>query len=65
MKSRASGLAMQFMSAAASSTVRVIGPVTRPMYGGYTGTRPSEGLSAKMPQCVAGRRTEPPMSVPR
>ena len=26
--------------------------------------RPRLGLSAKMPQCVAGRRTEPPMSVP-
>ena len=27
--------------------------------------QPRLGLSAKMPQCVAGSRTEPPMSVPR
>src|SRR3954465_7166500 len=54
-----------FIINAASSTVRVIGPATRPIYGGWIGTRPSDGLSAKMPQCVAGSRTEPPMSVPR
>ena len=32
--------------------------------GGSIGTRPSEGFSVKMPHQLAGRRTEPPMSVP-
>src|SRR3954468_24854169 len=65
MKSRGSGRLSKFMRRAESRTVRVIGPVARPRYGGYTGTRPRLGLSAKMPQCVAGKRTEPPISVPR
>ena len=52
------------MRSAASRTERVIGPATRPRYGGYTGTRPWLGFNPKMPQCVAGRRTDPPMSVP-
>src|ERR1700694_3884094 len=63
MKSRGSGLDSTVVSKAASVTVRVIGPATRPMYGGRTGTRPSEGLSAKMPQCVAGGRSARLISV--
>ena len=36
----------------------------RPMYGGSIGIRPRLGFNANSPQWVAGRRTEPPMSVP-
>ena len=48
-----------------TETVRVIGPTTRPRNGGSTGTRPLLGFRVKMPFQAAGKRTEPPMSVPR
>ena len=64
MKSRTSGRDKTRSNSAESRTVRVIGPATRPRYGGFTGMRPKLGFNAKMPQCVAGKRTEPPMSVP-
>ena len=63
--SRSSGWASTPIISAASATVRVIGPATRPAYGGSIGIRPRLGLRVKMPHQPAGRRTEPPMSVPR
>ena len=65
MWSRASGLESSAISRQASATVRVIGPIARPKYGGSTGTRPRLGFSVKIPFQQAGSRTEPPMSVPR
>ncbi len=65
MWSRASGFDSSAISSAESATVRVIGPMARPKNGGSTGTRPRLGFSVKMPFQLAGRRTEPPMSVPR
>jgi len=62
--SRTSGRLSVAISSAASPTVRVIGPATRPAYGGWMGMRPRLGFSAKTPHQPAGRRTEPPMSVP-
>ena len=62
--SRSSGWASTPIISAASATVRVIGPATRPAYGGSIGIRPRLGLSVKTPHQPAGRRTEPPMSVP-
>ena len=41
-----------------------IGPATRPAYGGLMGTRPRLGLKPTTPHQPAGRRMEPPMSVP-
>jgi hypothetical protein len=35
------------------------------MYGGSMGTRPKLGFNVKMPHHEAGKRSEPPMSVPR
>ena len=58
------GLRETPISSAASATVRVIGPATLPAYGGSIGIRPRLGFSVKMPHQPAGRRTEPPMSVP-
>ena len=63
--SRGSGWLSTAIISAASSTVRVIGPATRPAYGGWIGIRPRLGFNVKMPHQPAGRRTEPPMSVPR
>src|SRR4051812_39612130 len=62
--SRQSGRARTSMSRAVSRTVRVIGPATRPWYGGYTGTRPRLGFSVTVDVQLAGSRTDPPMSVP-
>ncbi len=65
------------MSRAASSTVRVIGPMCSRVsqletpgyrssrHPGYAGTRPMEALNPTRPQCAAGMRTEPPPSLPR
>ena len=39
-------------------------PAARPVYGGSIGTRPRLGLSVNTPHQLAGRRSEPPMSVP-
>src|ERR1700732_3801957 len=65
MPSRRSGRDNTLIIKAASSTVRLIGPATRPTYGGSTGTRPRLGFSATRPHQPAGSRTEPPLSVPR
>ncbi len=57
-----------------SSARRVIGPIVSmnapasvSVAGNWPvlGTRPGEGLRAKMPLKNAGRRSEPPMSAPR
>ena len=48
MKSRASGRASTFIISAASATRRVIGPATRPMYGGWSGPRPRRGLVGRL-----------------
>src|SRR2546427_11742382 len=53
---------------AVSATVRAMGPVT--LHGshasgaGWTGTRPGEVRKPTTPQNAAGRRSEPPRSVP-
>ena len=47
-----------------SSTVRPIGPAERMVDGAVCGMRPWVGLSATSPQCPAGSRTDPAMSVP-
>src|SRR5215470_12021535 len=56
------------MTAAASRTVRVSGPVwdrcSQPGKPGACGTRPYDGLTPTRPQKAAGIRTEPPPSVP-
>ena len=62
--SRSSGCASTLISSAASATLRVIGPAQRPAYGGSIGIRPRLGFRVKMPHQPAGRRTDPPMSVP-
>ncbi len=62
--SRQSGLLSSAISSAASITVRVIGPATRPAYGGLIGMRPRLGFRPNTPHQPAGRRIEPPMSVP-
>ncbi len=64
MWSRPSGRDSTLISNAASATLRVIGPATRPIYGGSIGTRPRLGLSPNTPHQPAGSRIEPPMSVP-
>src|ERR1700716_2344038 len=64
MPSRRSGRDSTLIIKAASSTVRVIGPATRPTYGGSIGIRPKLGFSPTRPHQQAGSRTEPPMSVP-
>src|SRR4051812_49745641 len=64
MLSRASGFVSTCMNHAALSTSRDIGPAALPMYGGSIGIRPRLGLRVKMPHQPAGRRSEPPMSVP-
>jgi len=64
MLSRESGRVSTCMNHAASSTVRVIGPAARPMYGGSIGMRPRLGFKVKMPHQPAGSRNEPPISVP-
>ena len=64
MWSRASGCDSTPIISAVSVTVRVMGPAQRPMKGGSMGMRPRLGLSVAMPHQAAGRRTEPPMSVP-
>ena len=55
---------------AASSTVLAICPLTdSPKFGssnpGPQGTRPKVGFIPTSPQCAAGRRIEPPASVPK
>ncbi len=65
MWSRASGCDSTAMAIAASCAVRVIGPAARPMKGGSIGTRPRLGFSPTSPHHAAGRRIEPPISVPR
>src|SRR5260370_7332811 len=64
MWSRPSGRDSTLISNAASATLRVIGPATRPIYGGSIGTRPRLGLSPNTPHQPAGTRLDPPMSVP-
>src|SRR5690348_9022452 len=60
--------AMASRSAAASRTVRAIGPdgpsPSEPDTNGAGGTRPREGLIPKRPQHEAGIRIEPPPSLP-
>jgi hypothetical protein len=63
--SRASGRLSTASASAASATLRVIGPATRPGNGGWIGTRPRLGLKPTTPHHAAGSRIEPPMSVPR
>ena len=53
--SRSSGCASTPISSAASATLRVIGPATRPAYGGSIGIRPRLGFRVKMPH-QAGRQ---------
>jgi hypothetical protein len=65
MLSRQSGCDSTRIIKAASRTLRVIGPATRPAYGGLIGMRPRLGFRPNTPHHAAGRRTEPPMSVPR
>src|SRR3972149_5656824 len=66
--SRGSAPAMAASSRAASSTVRVMGPITSRVVERYIipprPTRPSVGLRPTAPQSAAGIRTEPPVSVP-
>ncbi|MNI66394.1 hypothetical protein D3C73_1219550 [compost metagenome] len=64
MWSRASGCDSTPIISALSVMVRVMGPAQRPMKGGSMGMRPRLGFSVAMPHQAAGRRTEPPMSVP-
>ena len=58
-KSRSSGRARMFIIAAASCTLRVIGPATRPMAGAASGTLPCVGLKPNTPQKAAGMRSDP------
>src|SRR5215475_13438819 len=66
--SRASGPAMTESITAASRTVRVMGPLWDRAFqrsaDGHIGTRPSEGLSPKMPQRADGMRMDPAPSEP-
>ena len=62
--SRQSGRLSVAIISAASATVRVIGPATRPAKAGLIGIRPRLGFKVKMPHQAAGNRSEPPMSVP-
>src|SRR5262245_53012825 len=67
-ESPGSGPAIASSSAAASATVRVIGPeVARPSDPAPNGageTRPRDGLRPNSPQQEAGLRIEPPPSLP-
>src|SRR5207247_6141668 len=66
-QSRASNPLTTSSSAAASRTVRVIGPACDKVpkaLGGYNGISPYVGLSATVPVKAAGIRTDPPPSVP-
>ena len=66
-QSRRSGRLSTVSINAASSTVRVIGPICATVPNGdsgQAGTRPKVGLSPTTPQKLAGMRIEPPPSVP-
>src|SRR5262245_58539855 len=66
--SRASGPAITESMSAASRTVRVMGPLCDRAFQrsacGHMGTRPSEGLSPKIPHRADGMRIDPEPSEP-
>ena len=52
------------MNKALSPTVLVIGPATLPKNGGFIATRPLLGFNETVAVHAAGKRSEPPISVP-